>query len=42
MDHGRCSVVVGNVELQVSRRHTKHLRDTLLRRPIGDRRPSDG
>jgi len=42
IDHGRCSVVVGDVELQVSRRHTKHLRDTLLRRPIGDRRPSDG
>lgn len=42
MDHGRCSVVVGAVELQVSRRHTKHLRDTLLRRPIGDRRPSGG
>ena len=40
MDHGRCSVVVGPVELQVSRRHTKALRDTLLRRPIGDRRPS--
>jgi DNA-binding LytR/AlgR family response regulator len=39
MDHGRCSVVVGAVELQVSRRHTKELRDTLLRRPIGDRRP---
>ena len=31
---------VGEVELQVSRRHTKELRDTLLRRPIGDRRPS--
>ena len=42
MDHGRCSVVVGNVELQVSRRHTKHLRDTLLRRPIGDKRPNGG
>ena len=42
MDHGRCSVVIGNVELQVSRRHTKELRDTLLRRPIGDRRPSGG
>ena len=42
MDHGRCSVVVGPVELQVSRRHTKELRDTLLRRPIGDRRPSGG
>ena len=33
MDHGRCSVLVGDVELQVSRRHTKQLRDTLLRRP---------
>jgi len=42
MDHGRCSVVVGAVELQVSRRHTKHLRDTLLRRPIGDRRANGG
>ncbi|HET9020773.1 MAG TPA: LytTR family DNA-binding domain-containing protein [Ornithinibacter sp.] len=42
MDHGRCSVVVGTVELQVSRRHTKELRDTLLRRPIGDRRPNGG
>jgi DNA-binding LytR/AlgR family response regulator len=38
MDHGRCSVLVGRTELQVSRRHTKELRDTLLRRPIGDRR----
>ena len=37
MDHGRCSVVVGDVELQVSRRHTKDLRDTLLRRPLGGR-----
>jgi len=42
MDHGRCSVVVGAIELQVSGRHTKELRDTLLRRPIGDRRPSGG
>jgi DNA-binding LytR/AlgR family response regulator len=42
MDHGRCSVIVGRIELQVSRRHTKHLRDTLLRRPIGDRRASGG
>ncbi|KGN38093.1 LytR/AlgR family response regulator transcription factor [Knoellia subterranea] len=33
MDHGRCSVVIGDVELQVSRRHTKELRDVLLRRP---------
>ncbi|WP_239111564.1 LytR/AlgR family response regulator transcription factor [Phycicoccus sonneratiae] len=40
MDHGRCSVLVGAVELQVSRRHTKELRDTLLRRPLGDRRPA--
>ncbi|MBR7743391.1 response regulator transcription factor [Phycicoccus sp. BSK3Z-2] len=38
MDHGRCAVLVGDVELQVSRRHTKELRDTLLRRPIGERR----
>ncbi|MGG5259725.1 LytR/AlgR family response regulator transcription factor [Phycicoccus avicenniae] len=38
MDHGRCSVLVGGVELQVSRRHTKELRDTLLRRPLGERR----
>jgi DNA-binding LytR/AlgR family response regulator len=42
MDHGRCSVVVGAVELQVSRRHTKELRDTLLRRPLADRRPNGG
>ena len=42
MDHGRCSVVVGEVELAVSRRHTKELRDTLLRRPIADwRSPED-
>ncbi|WP_106297274.1 LytR/AlgR family response regulator transcription factor [Knoellia remsis] len=33
MDHGRCSVVIGDVELQVSRRHTRALRDLLLRRP---------
>ena len=32
MDHGRCSVVVGTTELQVSRRHTKALRDLVLRR----------
>lgn len=42
MDRGRCAVLVGDVELQVSRRHTKELRDTLLRRPIGDRRPNGG
>ena len=33
MDHGRCSVTVGDVELQVSRRHTRELRELLLRRP---------
>ncbi len=33
MDRGRCTVIVGGVQLQVSRRHTKELRDTLLRRP---------
>lgn len=33
MDRGRCSVVVGTAQLQVSRRHTRELRDTLLRRP---------
>lgn len=32
MDSGRCSVVVGGVELGVSRRHTRELRDLLLRR----------
>lgn len=31
-DHGRCTVVVDGVELQVSRRHTRELRDRLLRR----------
>lgn len=30
-DAGRCSVVVDGTELQVSRRHTRHLRGTLLR-----------
>ena len=30
-DGGRCSVVVDGTELQVSRRHTRHLRGTLLR-----------
>lgn len=42
MDRGRCSVVVGGVELQVSRRHTKALRDLLLRRPIGVPRADRG
>ncbi len=32
VDHGRCSVVIGGTELQVSRRHTRELRDKLLRR----------
>jgi DNA-binding LytR/AlgR family response regulator len=30
MEHGRCSVVLDGVELQVSRRHTRDLRDRLL------------
>ncbi len=42
MERGRCSVLVGRTELQVSRRHTKELRDTLLRRPVGERRPDPG
>jgi DNA-binding LytR/AlgR family response regulator len=32
MDAGRCSVVVGEQELAVSRRHTRELRDLLVRR----------
>jgi len=32
VDAGRCSVVVGGHELSVSRRHTRQLRDVLLRR----------
>jgi DNA-binding LytR/AlgR family response regulator len=32
MDAGRCSVVVGGEELLVSRRHTRELRDLLVRR----------
>jgi DNA-binding LytR/AlgR family response regulator len=41
MDAGRCSVVVGGEELQVSRRHTRELRDLLVRRarPGGPGRP---
>jgi len=31
MEHGRCSVVLEDTELQVSRRHTRELRDRLLR-----------
>lgn len=30
-DGGRCTVLVDGTELQVSRRHTRHLRGTLLR-----------
>jgi DNA-binding LytR/AlgR family response regulator len=32
MDGGRCTVVVGGEELAVSRRHTRELRDLLVRR----------
>ncbi len=32
MEGGRCTVVVGDQELQVSRRHTRQLRDLLVRR----------
>jgi DNA-binding LytR/AlgR family response regulator len=32
MDTGRCTVVVGGAELSVSRRHTRELRDLLVRR----------
>lgn len=35
IDHGRCTVVIDSTVLQVSRRHTKDLRDVLLRRPLG-------
>ncbi len=33
MEQGRCIVVLGDVALQVSRRHTRELRDRLLRAP---------
>ncbi len=32
VDGGRCTVVVGDEELAVSRRHTRELRDLLVRR----------
>ena len=32
VDGGRCIVVVGGTELTVSRRHTRELRDVLVRR----------
>jgi len=38
IDHGRCTVLVGDEELQVSRRHTPQLRDLLVRQP----RPATG
>ncbi len=31
VDGGRCAVVIGGHELQVSRRHTRELRDLLVR-----------
>ena len=31
VDGGRCSVMIGDQELQVSRRHTRELRDLLVR-----------
>ena len=41
MDSGRCTVVVGGQELAVSRRHTRQLRDLLVRRarPGSNTRP---
>jgi DNA-binding LytR/AlgR family response regulator len=38
VDAGRCAVLVGGTELAVSRRHTRQLRDLLVR----ERRPGDG
>ena len=32
IDAGRCTVLVGDEELAVSRRHTRELRDLLVRR----------
>ena len=31
VDGGRCTVLIGDQELQVSRRHTRELRDLLVR-----------
>jgi DNA-binding LytR/AlgR family response regulator len=39
LDSGRCTVRVGGIELPVSRRHTRELRDLLMRR---DRRTATG
>ena len=40
VEGGRCSVLVGGTELTVSRRHTRELRDVLVRqaRPGGTAR----
>ena len=38
LDSGRCTVLIGGRELQVSRRHTRELRDLLVR----NARPSSG
>lgn len=35
LDSGRCSVALGGTELSVSRRHTRQLRELLLRRGAG-------
>ncbi len=42
MDSGRCTVVVGDVELAVSRRHTRELRDLLGRRGASSGGASSG
>ena len=39
VESGRCSVVVGGTELSVSRRHTRELRDVLVRRARPGGRP---
>jgi DNA-binding LytR/AlgR family response regulator len=36
MESGRCTVVVGGTDLQVSRRHTRELRELLTRRGKGN------
>jgi DNA-binding LytR/AlgR family response regulator len=35
MDSGRCTVLVGDIELAVSRRHTRELRELLVKRTTG-------
>ena len=39
IDSGSCAVRVGDTELPVSRRHTRELRDLLVRRAAGSGRP---